>query len=359
MVAYNFSNSAPAGTYETSFNPSTDLTGSNANGVINFNGSTQNSAVATIQGFTATPTRTSTLTPTVTPETVVLLSGTVPSSLRVPGAAQVPVFEIQAQNNGADPVTLTSLKLKGSGTGDEASGISSVALFLDLNNNGVVDAGEPLLASGSYTGNDGTVTLNFSNLIQGANAANYLVVYNFSSSAPTGTYQAGLMSDTDLTGVDGTTLQPLVFTGAPINGGTITLQNGTPTATLTVTVTSSATATITPTITATSSIGRTPIVFPNPADGTKPVMVAVNLAQATDQVTVEIFTVAFRKVQETTYSNSQNATASALGGAAVSKVWTVPVTLTDKWGTPLASGLYYVIVGTPNGKSVGKLLIER
>ena len=63
-------------------------------------------------------------------------------------------------------------------------------------------------------------------------------------------------------------------------------------------------------------------------------------------VNVKLFTIAFRKVLEANFGQVPNGTA-------------VTVDLTDKWGTPLASGIYYVVVNTSAGKSVGKLLLQR
>ena len=61
-------------------------------------------------------------------------------------------------------------------------------------------------------------------------------------------------------------------------------------------------------------------------------------------VSIEIFTIAFRKVNTLNYSNIQPGES-------------VPIPLSDSWGTPLASGLYYVVVQTNQGRSVVKLLI--
>lgn len=35
------------------------------------------------------------------------------------------------------------------------------------------------------------------------------------------------------------------------------------------------------------------------------------------------------------------------------------VDLTDNWGTAIANGLYFVVVDTPQGRSIGKLLVLR
>jgi hypothetical protein len=61
---------------------------------------------------------------------------------------------------------------------------------------------------------------------------------------------------------------------------------------------------------------------------------------------VKVYTVAFRLVQERTYDNIPSGTS-------------VPLELTDRWGTPLASGFYYVVVETNAGRSIGKLLVLR
>jgi len=84
--------------------------------------------------------------------------------------------------------------------------------------------------------------------------------------------------------------------------------------------------------------------------------VAVTLSQPSDSMTVQIYTVAFRKVQDTTVSSGVSSSVS--GGTA--KTWHIPIVLIDKWGTPLASGLYYVVISNHNGyHSVAKLLLLR
>ena len=88
------------------------------------------------------------------------------------------------------------------------------------------------------------------------------------------------------------------------------------------------------------------MIYPNPADGTMPVRVRPPAYFGVSDVNVKIFTIAFRKVQENTYHQILNGT-------------DVPLNLTDKWGKPLASGLYYVAVQTYRGRTIGKLLILR
>jgi hypothetical protein len=55
--------------------------------------------------------------------------------------------------------SLSSITLNVSGSGNDATDLSNVKLYKDSNANGLVDAGEPMLASGKFLGNDGTLTL--------------------------------------------------------------------------------------------------------------------------------------------------------------------------------------------------------
>jgi hypothetical protein len=87
------------------------------------------------------------------------------------------------------------------------------------------------------------------------------------------------------------------------------------------------------------------VLYPNPTDGNGPLYISVPLT-APANVKVQIFTTAFRKVQEKNYPNQPV-------GIPIS------ITLTDREGIPLASGLYYVVVTTPQGRTIGKLLILR
>ncbi|HEY5038080.1 MAG TPA: T9SS type A sorting domain-containing protein, partial [bacterium] len=89
----------------------------------------------------------------------------------------------------------------------------------------------------------------------------------------------------------------------------------------------------------------TPIIFPNPAPGP-----TVNILpppySGPSFVRVEIFTLAFRKVLDRFFYNIPSGVS-------------VQVNLADRWGSPLASGIYYVVVTTSSGRSIGKLLILR
>lgn len=121
------------------------------------------------------------------------------------------------------------------------------------------------------------------------------------------------------------------------------------TSTMSLTATPSATQTGTFTRTPTATVpggGNTPpVIYPNPCDGTKPAQIHTGLTAPSD-VKVVIFTAAFRKVQERFFPQVP-------AGASIS------LEVSDRWGTPLASGLYYVVVQSSQGRNICKLLVLR
>jgi hypothetical protein len=315
-----------------------------------------------------------------------------------PGVTGLPVLQISVNNPSAVSVTLTSLVLTAVGSGNDMTGIDSVVVYADMNNNGVVDGVDVALDTVAYPSNNGSVTILFSNnVVPPASSMNVLVVDNFSPAAPDGTYQAIINSG----GLSGTSAYgDATFNGLPVTGAVITIMHSTetpsftPTTTLTTSSTSTSTrtatvlatdtpiSTTTPTLTSTwtplptdtpsptatllstetesptwtetpePSFTPTPIadtsvvIYPNPSDGSQPVSVHMPGGIGTSDVTVQIFTVAFRLVQ------LQVLPQLPLGTE-------IQIELKDKWGHPLASGLYYVVVATNEGRHVAKLLILR
>jgi len=63
-------------------------------------------------------------------------------------------------------------------------------------------------------------------------------------------------------------------------------------------------------------------------------------------VEIKVFTLAFRLVQEESFLNIPSGTP-------------VPLQPRDKWGVTLANGLYYLVVTTKRGVSIGKLMVLR
>jgi hypothetical protein len=217
--------------------------------------------------------------------------------------------------------------------------ITGVSIYLDSNNNGIVDAGDSLLGTGTYSSNDGTLTLTFSTSIPKTTSVNLLVVYNFSSSAPNlATYQASFSPATDVTGVGaGGSVQ---FQGATVHGAIVTIVHLTSTPTSSPTITQ--TATITPSFTPTPILETVVCpAWPNPSAGV-PISFCVEVP-GPSTVNVDVFTAAFRKIYQ---SPPYQVTGSATLG------WD----LRDSWGNPAANGLYYVRVQVSGIQPTVKIL---
>jgi hypothetical protein len=89
------------------------------------------------------------------------------------------------------------------------------------------------------------------------------------------------------------------------------------------------------------------VIYPNPVKDPGPVTIQISLPVRAVEIGIQIFTSAFRKVNET-------------------KLMQVPagvtdfsLNLADRWGKPLANGLYYVVVTVDGKRMIGKLVILR
>ena len=287
---------------------------------------------------TATPTNTlvNTATPTSTPSstptevTVAASQGSNPpaNSNQLSGATNVAVQQVVLTNPSTSSINMTGLSL--SVTGNPAD-ITSVTLSAN---------GSPVTTT-TFSGT--TATFSFSGTIPPSLGVTYTVTADFGTNA-SGTYTF------IVTGASGNNGQTAQFSGLPVAGATVTVAHATATPTITPSLTPSAT----PTLTLTAPLTNTPtphpsatqvVLYPNPSNGTEPLFIAIPLTTPAD-VKVQIFTTAFRKVQEKNYPNQPVGVP-------------VAIALTDRGGVPLASGLYYVVITWPQGRSIQKLLLLR
>jgi hypothetical protein len=181
----------------------------------------------------------------------------------------------------------------------------------------------------------------FTSLPPGGIVAGNTITWN---SLAAGTYDFGLNTTVNNGVPAGTVLTnnaAFSFGGIPvISSASVTV----------VALTATPTASLTPTTTSTPQISTpvgVPVIYPNPVDGTKPVSLYATFNEPPGQVTIAIFTTAFRKVQQSEPIQ--------LSG----NVLNIPFDLVDKDSVPLANGLYYVVLTTPSGRSIGKLLVLR
>jgi hypothetical protein len=86
-------------------------------------------------------------------------------------------------------------------------------------------------------------------------------------------------------------------------------------------------------------------IYPNPVTGST-VQILPPPYEGIQTVRVEIYTLAFRKVQDHSYGPMPSGTP-------------ITIQLTGPSGNPLANGIYYVVVTVNGTRTIGKLLVLR
>jgi Divergent InlB B-repeat domain len=99
------------------------------------------------------------------------------------GASNVPALGVNL-GLGSSAGTLQSVTVSAAGSGNDQLDITSAKLYLDANNNGLVDAGETALAQGVFNANDGTTTLTLTTpkALAASSNSRLLVTLDFNSS---------------------------------------------------------------------------------------------------------------------------------------------------------------------------------
>src|SRR5581483_6239476 len=90
-----------------------------------------------------------------------------------------------------------------------------------------------------------------------------------------------------------------------------------------------------------------PILYPNPVKDSGPAVIHLGLAKDADHVEIKLFTTAYRRVRYLAYLNVPAGLVD------------LPVETKDDWGKPLANGIYYMFLTTPDKKYHLKMLILR
>lgn len=96
-----------------------------------------------------------------------------------PNLTDVPVLSFLSQEVGNDPALLKTVTITAAGTGQDATDITNVRLYLDSDASATVSMGDTLLGISFYNADDGTATFDGLSLVIPANGqANFLVTYN-------------------------------------------------------------------------------------------------------------------------------------------------------------------------------------
>ena len=162
--------------------------------------------------------------------TIALGANTPAASTVSPGETNVAVMQVQLQASSAETLYVSSIKFKASGTGDDTLHVTNVALWDDLDNNGILNTGidTTIVASGAYTTNDGTVTFTIGG--QGyrfspSGAHRWLLAQDFGSGIPNGkTFRAAVALNSYVVAKNGSAATRTV-TGAPFTSNTMTVSN--------------------------------------------------------------------------------------------------------------------------------------
>ena len=150
-----------------------------------------------------------------------------PSREATPGQSGVALLQLRLAASGAEPVVVSSLGIRGSGSGDEVADLAGVRLYLDQDGDGQVDLGEPLLAGPvSFPSDDGQVNLGgFSRELQPGTSELWLVSYDLGASATGGDQFVAASAAPSTVAVAGRQSGLVLTPVAPvISGGTLTVR---------------------------------------------------------------------------------------------------------------------------------------
>ncbi|MHC5036848.1 MAG: InlB B-repeat-containing protein [Planctomycetota bacterium] len=155
-----------------------------------------------------------------------------PSATLPPGSSSVAMVQFGVRTSSLEGGTISAVTFTGTGSGNDATEVTGLRLYRDTNGNGLLDSGEPLLGTGTYGTNDGTVTISGMNeSLTVSSQTFWLVTYNFSAGAGTGSFRTGIAQETDITVTGGISAGPMDVYGPPLSGSLIKIETPTVTET--------------------------------------------------------------------------------------------------------------------------------
>jgi hypothetical protein len=129
----------------------------------------------------AQPDRVTQIVPPPTPGRLTVTKGPAsPSDSTVPkGSTNVPVLQLSLQTDATEAIRVDNIRLKASGTGNDASSIIAVKVWRDANGDGVVNDGQNPIGSGTYPSDDGFALINLNYTIPSGESERWLITYDF------------------------------------------------------------------------------------------------------------------------------------------------------------------------------------
>jgi MYXO-CTERM domain-containing protein len=147
------------------------------------------------------------------------------SGVATPNATSVAMIQLRLATD-LEPITISALTVMGSGSGDEASGITAARLWVDADRDGAIDTvGDlPLGAARTFSGDDGTITFTFADrtIPAGANE-DWIVAYDVSATPIAGQqFRVSVLDASSIAARAPSGALPGVR-GAPVEGGLFTV----------------------------------------------------------------------------------------------------------------------------------------
>ncbi len=131
------------------------------------------------------------------------------------------IFQFILKVGGKEQINNVNLTLHALGTGDDSSNIISlVSLYTDKNKNGLYEPSiDGLIGTGTYTGDNGTITFNLGDLP--ANSTNiYLITYNINNAKNGDTFAIQITAG-DITGTGANSGESPVIANTPVTSYTL------------------------------------------------------------------------------------------------------------------------------------------
>ena len=140
--------------------------------------------------------------------------------------ASIPMLQFTVSAGAGGAITINSITVTASGSGNDATRVSGVDVYTDVNANGVVDGGSDttIASQQTFSGDNGTATFTPSTgiPISAGGSVTYLVVYTFAGTAIAGdTFTAAVVVGG--MGITDASAQPVVPNGLPVTGGQKTM----------------------------------------------------------------------------------------------------------------------------------------
>ncbi len=140
----------------------------------------------------------------------------------------VPVLQFSLYNRDSGTITVNSVTVTASGSGNDQANLWAANIYLDANSNGVVDAAEePALATYTYAGDDSSTIVPVAASIAAGKRADFLITYDFSSAGtpapPDKTFSALIAALADIDAEDAVPVSVTPTGSPPITGATITI----------------------------------------------------------------------------------------------------------------------------------------